>query len=73
MNQYPAWKYLLIMAVIVVGIIYALPNLFGDDPAVQVPALHGEGQQEPAHEQINERVREGRRGLGHSPGSQQWK
>ena len=36
MNQYPAWKYLLIMTVMVVGIIYALPNLFGDDPAVQI-------------------------------------
>ena len=36
MNQYPAWKYLLIIALLVVGIFYALPNLYGEDPAVQV-------------------------------------
>lgn len=35
-NQYPLWKYLLILAVLVTGVIYALPNLYGEDPAVQV-------------------------------------
>ncbi|MGC9386681.1 MAG: protein translocase subunit SecD [Hydrogenovibrio sp.] len=35
-NQYPAWKYLLLLIVIIVGFVYAAPNLFGDDPAVQV-------------------------------------
>lgn len=35
-NRYPAWKYLLLMLVTVVGILYALPNIFGDDPAVQI-------------------------------------
>ncbi|NOX08012.1 MAG: protein translocase subunit SecD [Gammaproteobacteria bacterium] len=38
MNQYPLWKYLLILAVIVIGSLYALPNLYGDNPAVQVSA-----------------------------------
>ena len=33
MNQYPAWKYLLILVILVFGTIYALPNLFGEDPA----------------------------------------
>ncbi|MFQ5642641.1 MAG: protein translocase subunit SecD [Thiogranum sp.] len=36
MNQYPAWKYLLIIALLVIGMLYALPNLYGEDPAVQV-------------------------------------
>ena len=36
MNQYPLWKYLLISTVILVCTIYALPNLFGEDPAVQI-------------------------------------
>ncbi|WP_373740063.1 protein translocase subunit SecD [Neisseria sp.] len=36
MNRYPLWKYLLIAATIVLGIIYSLPNLFGETPAVQV-------------------------------------
>jgi preprotein translocase subunit SecD len=41
MNQYPAWKYLLIIVLLVVGIFYALPNLYGEDPAVQVSAARG--------------------------------
>ena len=35
-NQYPLWKYLLIATVVLVAAIYALPNLYGEDPAVQV-------------------------------------
>jgi len=35
-NRYPAWKYLLLVVVTVIGITYALPNLFGEDPAVQI-------------------------------------
>tara|TARA_R110001606_G_scaffold395213_1_gene567030 strand:- start:15391 stop:17244 length:1854 start_codon:yes stop_codon:yes gene_type:complete len=38
MNHYPLWKNLLIVAVIVFGALFALPNLYGDDPAVQVSA-----------------------------------
>ncbi|EDN68091.1 SecD export membrane protein [Beggiatoa sp. PS] len=36
MNQYPFWKYLLIAAIISICTLYALPNLFGEDPAVQI-------------------------------------
>ncbi len=39
MNQYPLWKYLLILAALLAGLIYALPNLFGESPAVQVSPL----------------------------------
>ncbi|MBO1926365.1 protein translocase subunit SecD [Thiomicrorhabdus sp. 6S2-11] len=35
-NQYPAWKYLLLIVITVLGITYAMPNIFGDDPAVQI-------------------------------------
>lgn len=35
-NNYPAWKYLLLIVITVIGLTYAVPNLFGDDPAVQV-------------------------------------
>ncbi|HID00009.1 MAG TPA: protein translocase subunit SecD [Piscirickettsiaceae bacterium] len=35
-NRYPAWKYALMALVIAFGVLYALPNLFGEDPAVQV-------------------------------------
>jgi preprotein translocase subunit SecD len=35
-NHYPLWKNLLILIVFAVSTIYALPNLYGDDPSVQV-------------------------------------
>ncbi len=36
MNRYPLWKYLLILAVVTVGVIYALPNIYPPDPAIQI-------------------------------------
>ncbi len=36
MNQYPLWKNLLIVAVLIVSVFYALPNLYGEDPALQI-------------------------------------
>jgi preprotein translocase subunit SecD len=36
MNRYPVWKYAIILIALVVGSLYALPNLFGESPAVQV-------------------------------------
>ncbi|MGY6630483.1 MAG: protein translocase subunit SecD [Wenzhouxiangella sp.] len=41
MNRFPPWKYALLIIVIGVGSIYALPNLFGDDPAVQISSIRG--------------------------------
>ena len=41
MNQYSVWKYLLILFIIVIGIIYALPNLYGKDPALQITSSRG--------------------------------
>jgi preprotein translocase subunit SecD len=35
-NHYPLWKNLLVLIIFVVSTIYALPNLYGDDPSVQV-------------------------------------
>src|SRR6266852_2314855 len=37
-NQYPLWKYSLILVIVVLGVIYSLPNLYGEDPAIQVSA-----------------------------------
>lgn len=41
MNRYPAWKYILIVILTVLGVIYALPNLYGDDAAVQISIKGG--------------------------------
>ena len=38
LNQYPLWKYLLILILIATGAVYALPNLYGSDPALQISA-----------------------------------
>jgi preprotein translocase subunit SecD len=35
-NHYPLWKNLLVLFVFIVSLIYSLPNLYGDDPSVQV-------------------------------------
>ena len=40
-NQYPIWKYLLLVIVMTVGILYAVPNLYGEDPALQVSSVRG--------------------------------
>ena len=39
MNRYPLWKYLMILATLLAGLIYTLPNFFGESPAVQVLPL----------------------------------
>ncbi|MGB7650170.1 MAG: protein translocase subunit SecD [Gallionella sp.] len=39
MNRYPLWKYVLIFAVLLAGLIYTLPNFFGESPAVQISPL----------------------------------
>jgi preprotein translocase subunit SecD len=41
-NINPVWKTLLLAAVFVIGVLFALPNLFGSDPAVQVSARNGD-------------------------------
>ena len=36
LNRFPLWKYLLILVVLAVACIYSAPNLYPDDPAVQI-------------------------------------
>lgn len=36
MNRYPIWKYVIIGIALLIGVLYTLPNFFGEDPAVQV-------------------------------------
>src|SRR5258708_6205964 len=36
MNRYPLWKYVIIAVALVVGLLYTLPNFFGEVPAVQI-------------------------------------
>ena len=40
MNQNPTWKYLLLVAVCVLGMVYALPNLYPSNPALQISLVN---------------------------------
>ncbi len=40
-NRFPLWKNVLIILALVLGLFYALPNLFGEDPAVQISSQRG--------------------------------
>lgn len=54
MNQNPWWRYLLIAAVLLPGFFYALPNLFGDDPGVQVRPARSTGADPFLMEQVEQ-------------------
>ncbi|KPJ90926.1 MAG: preprotein translocase subunit SecD, partial [Gammaproteobacteria bacterium SG8_15] len=41
LNKYPLWKYLLIIVVLATCVLYALPNVYGEDPALQVSSVRG--------------------------------
>ena len=41
LNKYPLWKYILVVMVLVIGGLYSAPNLYGEDPAIQVSGLRG--------------------------------
>ena len=55
-NQYPAWKYALIAVVLAAGALFALPNLFGEDPAVQVSAARGAPIDEALRDRLTDRI-----------------
>ncbi|MEM6406574.1 MAG: protein translocase subunit SecD, partial [Pseudomonadota bacterium] len=40
-NQYPMWKNVLVAAVILLGTLYAIPNLYGQDPVLEISGLRG--------------------------------
>ena len=41
MNRYPLWKNLLILGIILVGLLLALPNVFSQDPSIEISAVRG--------------------------------
>lgn len=41
MNRYAWWKYLIMVVVLAIGVVYALPNLYGESPAVQISSTGG--------------------------------
>ncbi|SHF99572.1 protein translocase subunit SecD [Vibrio gazogenes] len=41
LNRYPLWKYLMVALIIAISALYALPNIYGEDPAVQITGARG--------------------------------
>ncbi|HAO92118.1 MAG: protein translocase subunit SecD [Succinivibrio sp.] len=41
LNKFPLWKNIMVFLVIAIGFFYALPNLYGEDPALQISGTHG--------------------------------
>ena len=41
LNKYPLWKSLMVLFIVAIGAIYASPNLYPEDPAVQLSGLRG--------------------------------
>jgi len=41
-NTYPSWKYALLVTLLVIGSIFALPNIYAPDPAIQITQENGE-------------------------------
>ena len=52
MNQYPLWKNLLVMAIVLAGLLLAIPNFYGEDPALIVAKENGVGFTESEIEDI---------------------
>ena len=42
MKPYPLWKYVLLIAALLFGVVYSAPNLYGDDPSVQISLQNGD-------------------------------
>ncbi|ECG5442452.1 TPA: protein translocase subunit SecD [Salmonella enterica] len=58
LNRYPLWKYIMLVVVIIVGLLYALPNLYGEDPAVQITGVRGVAASEQTLIQVQKTLQE---------------
>ena len=52
LNQYPMWKNLLVAVVLLVGLLYALPNVYSQDPVIEVTGARGEKVGETLHQNV---------------------
>ena len=42
LNRYPLWKNIMVILVVAIGLLYSLPNIYGEDPAVQISGTRGQ-------------------------------
>ncbi|MFP6681129.1 MAG: protein translocase subunit SecD, partial [Gammaproteobacteria bacterium] len=63
MNHYPLWRYLLVAMIIGFGVIYAIPNLYGTDPSLQISARRSA----PVNESLKSQLEDALRSAGVTP------
>ncbi|TCO82396.1 preprotein translocase subunit SecD [Plasticicumulans lactativorans] len=56
LNRYPWWKYAIIAVATLIGIVYALPNVYGEDPAVQVSPTRSAAVDQALYRRVAERI-----------------
>lgn len=55
-NQYPRWKNLLIFFILLLGAFYALPNIYGEDPAVQISGISDTKVDDGTQQQVKQMI-----------------
>ena len=48
MNRYPLWKYITVLIAVFIGLLYTLPNFYGESPGVQVSSAKATIKVDPA-------------------------
>ena len=54
LNRYPLWKNLMVILVVAIGVLYSLPNIYGEDPAVQISGTRGQQANEAVLTQVQD-------------------
>lgn len=54
LNRFPLWKNLMVIILVAIGILYALPNLYGEDPAVQISGIRGQQADNATYQQVQQ-------------------
>ena len=57
-NHFPLWKNILVLTVLVIGALYALPNLYGNDPAVQLASSNNTPLQQSQADTVTAAIKE---------------
>ena len=58
MNRYALWKYILILLIVLIGLVFALPNIYGKDPALQISPSRAAEVDEYTELQVNTALEE---------------
>lgn len=56
LNQNPLWRYLLVVGVLLLALVYALPNLYPEDPALNINATRGGAVSETTRQQLEQQL-----------------